>query len=148
MAAPLHARIREDVNRALKARDGQRVAALRLVVDALQQEEIAARKDLTDADILNILGREAKRRREAAAAFVAGGRPDRGKAEQAEADLIAAYLPRSLGDVELERVVRDVVAQQGAGAQLGKVIGAVMARVRSSADGTRVREVVSRILRS
>lgn len=147
--APLRERLRTDLVAALKAKDHIRVSTLRLVTDALQNEEIAQKKtSLTDEEVLRVLEREAKRRREAAEAYERGARPERAKAELGELQVIAAYLPEALTEAELEQVVREVIASQGGegSAAVGAIMKDVMAKVRGRADGARVKAVVSRIL--
>lgn len=149
MADSLRERVRGDMVHAMKASDRVRGATLRLVLDALQQEELSLKKtSLTDEEALRVLEREAKRRHEAAEAFEKGGRPERAENERAELAIISTYLPEQIGDTELEKIVRDVVAAEGTGASAtGAVMKAVMAQVRGKAGGARVKAVVSRILR-
>lgn len=145
----LRARLRADLTQALKARDTARVSTLRLLEAELHNEEIDRKQpELTDEEILRVLEREGKRRREAADAYRAGGRPDRERAELAEAEIIAAYVPPPLPDEELERIIREVIETSGLGApkDLGKVMGMVMGKVRGRADGERVRVLVSRTI--
>lgn len=141
-------RVRGEMVHAMKASDRVRAAALRLILDALQQEELSLKKtSLTDEEALRVLEREAKRRREAAEAFEKGGRSELAENERAELAIISTYLPEQMSDTELEKIVRDAVAAEGAGASAtGAVMKAVMAQVRGKADGTRVKAVVSRIL--
>lgn len=120
------------------------MSTLRGVLAAVTNEAIAQnREDLPDAEILRVLEREAKRRREAADVYDKGSRPDRAQAERAEADLIAAYLPSQLSDAELEAIVREAVSA-APDKNIGKIMGTVMARVRGKADGARVKALVSK----
>ncbi len=132
---------------ALKAGDRARGAALRLVLDALQQEELALKKiSLTEEEAFRVLEREAKRRREAADAFESGGRAERAANERAELTVISSYLPEQVSDAELEKIVQAVVATEGSAAAVGTIMKVVMAQVRGKADGTRVKAVVARLL--
>ena len=137
--------VRVDVTGAMKAGDKERVGALRLVLSELQK----ASKDGGD-DELAVLRRERKRRLEAASQFRDGGRPELADREEAEAELIAGYLPAELGDAELESLVTRAIADTGAtGARdMGQVMKAVMAASGGRADGkrasARVREALSR----
>lgn len=141
----LRARLQADLTAAMKKRAQGAVSTLRGVLAAVMNEAIAQkREDLPDADILRVLEREAKRRREAADVYDKGQRPDRAKAERAEADLIAAYLPSQLSDAELEVIVREAM-HATPDKNIGKIMGAVMAQVRGKADGTRVKALVSRL---
>jgi uncharacterized protein len=131
--------VQTDARDALKARDRDRVGALRLLVSALQTEAKAG-----NDDEIAVLRRERKRRLEAADAYREGGSAERASAEQAEADLIEAYLPAELSDGELGQLVDAAVAETGASAvrQMGSVMAAVMPKVAGRADGKRVSAAV------
>jgi uncharacterized protein len=123
----------------MKAGERDKVGALRMIANALQQEAKAG-----DADDVAVLRRERKRRLEAAEAYRNGGSVERADAEEAEARLIETYLPAEISDDELGQLVADAVAQSGAeGPQdMGKVMGAVMPKVDGRADGKRVSSAV------
>jgi uncharacterized protein len=131
---PIADQVKSDMTAAMKAGERDRAQALRLVLASLQQ---AAKEG---GDELAVLRRERKRRHDAAAAFRDGGRPERAEQEEAEAQLISAYLPDELPDSELERIVADAVRETGASEQrdMGKVMGRVMPEVGARADGRRV----------
>jgi uncharacterized protein YqeY len=135
--------VKDDVTSALKAGDRTRANALRLIANELQK---AAKED--GADSVEVLQRERKRRLEAAEAYRDGGREDLAGAEEAEADLIASYLPQQLSDDELRAIVGDAVAESGASSpkEMGKVMAAVMPQVKGRADGKRVSAVVKELL--
>jgi uncharacterized protein YqeY len=124
---------------AMKAGERDKVGALRMIANALQQEAKAG-----DADDVAVLRRERKRRLEAAEAYRDGGSVERADAEEAEARLIETYLPAEISDDELGQLVADAVAQSDAhGPQdMGKVMGAVMPKVDGRADGKRVSSAV------
>jgi uncharacterized protein len=124
---------------AMKAGERDKVGALRMIANALQQEAKAG-----DADDVAVLRRERKRRLEAAEAYRNGGSVDRADAEEAEARLIETYLPAEISDDELGQLVADAVAQSRAeGPQdMGKVMGDVMPKVDGRADGKRVSSAV------
>ncbi len=146
----LRERIAGDLREAMKASQSSRVSTLRLLHAQLINEEIAKKSPLADEDVLKVIQREAKKRREAAEAYRTGGRGDSASAEEAEHTVLEAYLPAQLSDADIEKVVREMIAAQpvhGTGAQ-GKLMGAVMANVRGQADGTRVRAIVERLLSS
>jgi len=132
-------KVQEDVRTAMKARDRDRAAALRMVVDALQQDA-----KLGDGDEVAVLQRERKKRLEAADAFRGGGRGEQADTEQSEAKLIEAYLPEQLSDEELGELVSAAIAETGATeqSQMGQVMSAVMPKVGGRADGKRVSQVV------
>ncbi len=131
--------IQADTKAAMKAKDKERVGALRLIADALQ-------KDLKSGgdDEVAVLRRERKRRVEAAEAYRSGGDSERADAEEAEAQLISGYLPAELSDEELTGIVDEAIAASGAtGPQdTGKVMGAAMGKVAGRADGKRVSALV------
>jgi uncharacterized protein len=128
-------RIQADTRAALKAGARDRVGALRLLANALQQEA----KLGTDDEVV-VLQRERKKRLEAAEAFRKGGSEDRAAAEEAESELIEAYLPQQLTDEELGELVSAAIDEAGASApgETGKVMSLVMPRVQGRADGKRV----------
>jgi uncharacterized protein YqeY len=131
--------VQADVRSAMRGRERDRVGALRMVANALQQEA----KEGNDDEVA-VLRRERKRRLEAAKAYREVGRDDRAEAEESEARLIDGYLPTQLSDDELGRLVDDAIAELGGGGpgDTGKVMGAVMSQVGGRADGRRVSEVV------
>jgi uncharacterized protein YqeY len=126
--------VRTDMNGALKARDSERVGALRLVLSELQK---AAKEGGTDE--LAVLRRERKRRLEAADQFRQGGRPELAEREESEAQLIATYLPAELDDSELDAIVSAAITETGATSpkDMGAVMKAVMAKAGGRADGRR-----------
>ena len=132
-------KVQEDVRTAMKSGERDRVAALRLVVDALQQDA-----KLGDGDEVAVLQRERKKRLEAADAFRDGGRDEQAAAEQTEAELIEAYLPEQLSDDELAELVDAAISETGATErkQMGQVMSAVMPKVAGRADGKRVSQAV------
>lgn len=130
---------REDVKTAMKARDRERVAALRLVVDVLQQDA-----KLGKGDEVAVLQRERKKRVEAAEAYEKAGRAEQAAAERFEAGLIEGYLPQQLSDEELAELVEAAIAESGASEQrqMGQVMSALMPKVGGRADGKRVSAAV------
>jgi uncharacterized protein YqeY len=132
-------KVQEDVRTAMKAGERERAAALRMVVDALQQDA-----KLGDGDEVAVLQRERKKRLEAADAFRGGGRGEQADTEQSEAKLIEAYLPEQLSDEELGELVSAAITETGATEQrqMGQVMSAVMPKVGGRADGKRISQVV------
>jgi uncharacterized protein YqeY len=137
-------RIQADATTAAKARDRDRLAALRLLLDALNKEAKEARGELDEQREVAVLKRERKRRAEAAEAYRKGGRDEPAAAEEAEAEMISQYLPAEISDDELEGLVADALSETGAASQkeMGKVMSAVMAKAGGRADGKRVSELV------
>ncbi len=132
-------RVQEDTKEAMRAGDRNRVGALRLIVNALQQDA-----KLGDGDEVAVLQRERKKRLEAAEAYRDGGRDDQAASEQAEAEAIEAYLPEQIGDEELDELVGVAIEEAGAEGpkQMGQVMSIVMPKVQGRADGQRVSEAV------
>jgi uncharacterized protein len=131
--------VQEDVRSAMKAGERERAAALRMVVDALQQDA-----KLGDGDEVAVLQRERKKRLEAVQAYREGGRGEQADVEQSEAELIEDYLPEQLTDEELETLVSAAIEETGASEQkqMGQVMSALMPKVGGRADGKRVSQAV------
>jgi uncharacterized protein len=131
--------VQRDTRDAMKAGDRDRVGALRMIASALQQDAKEG-----EGDEVAVLRRERKRRLEAATAFRDGGGDDRAAAEEAEAELIGAYLPAEMSDDDLAQIVDAAVAEAGAAEpkDMGKVMGIVMPKVGGRADGKRVSAAV------
>jgi uncharacterized protein YqeY len=150
LMAELKARLQSDLNTAMKARDELTTATLRMALTAITTEEVAgkAARQLDDDEVLKVLTREAKKRREAAEAFDAAGRSELADRERAEGAVLAGYLPAQLDDAELTELVRTVIAESGATApnQMGAVMKLVQPRVAGRADGRRVSDEVRRQL--
>jgi uncharacterized protein YqeY len=126
--------VRTDMTAAMKARESERVGALRMLLSELQK----AAKEGSD-DELAVLRRERKRRLEAAGQFREGGRPELAEREESEAELIDGYLPAELDEAELDALVKDAIAETGAAGpgDMGKVMKIVMAKAGGRADGKR-----------
>jgi len=143
-------RLQADLTTSMKARDELTTATLRMVLTAVGNEEVAgkAARQLSDDEVLKVIAREAKKRREAADAFTAGGRPDRAERELAEGAVLDAYLPVQLSDQELTALVREAVAEAGAsGPQaMGAVMKLVNPKVAGRAEGGRVAAAVKAAL--
>jgi uncharacterized protein YqeY len=132
---PILDQVKGDLATAMKAKERERVAALRLVLSELQK----AAKEGSD-DEMAVLRRERKRRRDAAAAYRDAGRDDLAEAEEREAEIIEAYLPAELDDAQLDELIDKAIASTGASSpkDMGKVMGQVMGAVAGRADGKRV----------
>jgi uncharacterized protein len=136
---PVLEQVQDDVKTAMKARDRERAAALRLIVDVLQQDA-----KLGKGDEVAVLQRERKKRVEAAEAYEQAGRAEQAAAERFEAELIEAYLPQQLSDQELGELVEAAISETGASGQrqMGQVMSALMPKVGGRADGKRVSAAV------
>jgi uncharacterized protein len=147
----LKARLRTDLNAAMRARDEVRKSTIRMALSAITNEEVSGTAhELSDEEILKVLTREAKKRREAAEAFESAGRPEQAAAERAEGDVLAEYLPKQLSDEELTQLVATAIATTGASgaSAMGQVMKAVTPQVAGRADGSRVAAEVRRQLAS
>jgi len=145
-------RLRADLNTAMRARDQVRMRTLRMALTSITNEEVAgaSARDLSDEEIMKVLTREAKKRREAAEAFAAAGRDEQAAAERAEGDVLAAYLPAQLDDDELGALVSAAIAETGAAGMkgMGQVMKVLTPQVAGRADGARVAAEVRRRLSS
>jgi uncharacterized protein YqeY len=145
-------RLNADLTAAMKARDELVTATLRMALTAVRTEEVAgkAARELSDQEVLVVLAKEAKKRREAAEAFTSGNRPGLAERELAEGTVLDKYLPAQLSDEELADLVREGLAESGISeiTQLGKAMKAVQAKVAGRAEGGRVAAEVKRQLTS
>jgi uncharacterized protein len=150
--AELKERLRADLNAAMRARDQVRMRTLRMALTSITNEEVAgtSARDLSDEEIVKVLTREARKRREAAEAFGAAGRDEQAAAERAEGEVLADYLPAQLGDDELTALVSAAITETGASGMqgMGQVMKLLTPRVAGRADGARVAAEVRRHLSS
>jgi uncharacterized protein len=150
LVAELKERLRADLNAAMRARDQVRMRTLRMALTSITNEEVAgaSARELTDDEVVKVLTREAKKRREAAEAFSAAGREDQAASERAEGDVLAGYLPAQLSDDELAALVAAVIAETGAAGMpaMGQVMKRATPQVAGRADGARVAAEVRRQL--
>jgi uncharacterized protein len=148
--AELKERLRADLNAAMRARDQVRMRTLRMALTSITNEEVAgdSARNLSDEEIVKVLTREARKRREAAEAFGAAGRDEQAAAERAEGKVLADYLPAQLTDDELTALVSAAVAETGASGMqgMGQVMKLLTPRVAGRADGARVAAEVRRHL--
>jgi uncharacterized protein len=136
--------LEDELSAAMKARDGERRDALRLILSALRSAEKEVGRPLHDDEELQVLQRERKRRLEAAEAFRGGGREEQATAEERELAVLEEFMPEPLGDEELEQIVDDAIAENGATSlrDLGRVMADVMPQVAGRADGSYVSQLV------
>jgi uncharacterized protein YqeY len=140
--------IERDYKQAFKANDRVVVSALRMLKSAIKNREIEVGRELTDEETIEVVSRETKRRREAAMQYQAGGRADLVAHEQADISIYGRYLPAQLSEAELLTIITETMAAVGASrpSDLGKLMGAVMAKVKGRADGAAVQAAVRRAL--
>jgi uncharacterized protein YqeY len=143
-------RLRSDLTAAMKARDEVTVRTLRMALTSVTKEEVAGRsaRELSDDEVVAVLTREAKRRREAADAFAGAGREQQAAAERAEGAVLDAYLPAQLTDAELGDLVAAAIEETGASGprEMGQVMKVLTPRVAGRAEGARVAAEVRRRL--
>ena len=146
----LKERLRADLTDAMRSRDQVRLRTLRMALTSITNEEVSGSSvhELSDEDIMKVLTREAKKRREAAEAYAAAGRADQAAAEQAEGEVLAGYLPAQLSDGDLSGLVIAAIAETGAAGMsgMGTVMKLLTPRVAGRADGGRVAAEVRRQL--
>ena len=132
----LKARVTEDMKNAMRAKDSARLSTIRLLLAAIKQREVDERIELTDADVLAVIDRMVKQRRDSIAQFEAGHRTDLADAERAEVAVLQAYLPAPLSDAEIDALIAEAIASTGAAglAGMGKVMGVLKPRLAGRAD--------------
>jgi uncharacterized protein YqeY len=140
----LKERINDDMKAAMRAREAARLSTIRLLLAAIKQKEVDERVHLADADVVAIIDKMIKQRRESIAQFDRGGRPELSAAEQAEIDQLQQYLPERLSDAEIDRMIEAAIGAAGVTgpAAMGKVMGSLKSQLAGRADMT---EVASRV---
>jgi uncharacterized protein YqeY len=146
----LQQRIESAMRDSMRARDERRTQTLRMAMSAAHNRQIEVGRALTDEDYVEILGKQVKQRRESIEAFRSGGREAMAENEEAEAAILAEFLPEPLSAEELESIVRAAITETGAAspADLGKVMGRVVPQTKGRADGKAVSDLVRRLLGS
>ncbi|MEN6520324.1 MAG: GatB/YqeY domain-containing protein [Armatimonadota bacterium] len=143
-------KLQNDLKTAMKARDELRTSTIRLALSAVRNLEIDKGRELTDEETLEVLAKEAKSRRESIEGAEKAGRPDIATKEAQELEILTVYMPKQLGEAEIEQLAKDAAAEVGAIdlKDRGRVMSALMPRVKGRADGKLVSRVVERILQS
>jgi len=141
-------RIDKEMKDAARAREAQRLNTLRMLKSAMKYREIETGKSLEDADVVGVVGTLIKQRRDSAAQYTAGGRPELAANENAEIAILEAFLPRQLTDDELSGLVQEAIAASGAKGpkEMGGVMKALMPKVAGKAEGKRVSDAVKAAL--
>ncbi len=142
-------RLQQDMKLALKSKDELTLSTLRLLLSSVSYARIEKGDQLTDDEVLQVLSREAKKRKESIEGAERAGRTDVAEREKAELQIISRYLPEQLSEAEVETLAREIAAEVGASdiKDRGKVMGPLMQRVRGRADGKLVSQIVERVLR-
>ena len=135
----LKERLQGDLTEAIRSRDELRSGTIRMVLTAITNEEVSGKsaRVLTDAEIITVLSREAKKRREAADAFKDAGHADRSERETSEGKIITEYLPEQLSEDDVKKIIADAITESGASgpAGMGLVMKAIQPKVAGKADG-------------
>ena len=144
----MRAAIESDLKQALKAGEKRRVATLRLLLSAFQNERIHAGRELTDEEAEAVIRRAVKQRREAIEQYTRGNREDLARGEGEELAILEAYLPSGLTEEEVEAVIRDIIREKGysTAREAGLVMKDLMALHRGRVDGKRAQEIARRLL--
>jgi uncharacterized protein len=128
----LKARVNEDMNAAMRAKDSQRLGAVRLLLAAIKQREVDERKDLDDPDIVSVIEKMIKQRRESIAQYAKAGRQELADIEQFEISVLQAYMPAALSESEIDAVMSEIGAKSMA--DMGRVMAALKTRLGGRAD--------------
>ena len=148
----LLAQIKGDLTSALKSGEKDKATTFRMLLSEIRNKEIelvtTENPEVTDEVVVSVIRKEIKKRRESIEAYQKGNRQDLVDKEQQELDLLSSYLPVSMTDEDLEKIVKVAIAQTGASSQadFGRVMGAVMAKVKGQADGGQISAIVKKIL--
>ena len=148
-AMSLKDRITEDMKTAMRAGEKERLATIRLILSGIKQREVDERITLDDSQVLTVIEKMVKQRKESIAQFEAGGRPDLVAKEAAEITILQTYLPAQLSDTELDALIAEAIASTGAATikDMGKVMGVVKAKAQGRADmgavGARIKQKLS-----
>ena len=143
-------RLQKDLTEAIRGRDETTSGTIRMVLTAITNEEVAGKEArvLSDEEVITVISREAKKRREAAEAFENAGRADKSALEKSEGEVIAKYLPAQLSEADIAAIIAEAIASTGAQgpADMGKVMGAVKPKIAGKADGGVVSALVKAAL--
>ena len=141
--------IQTQLMEAMKAKEDVKVSALRMLKAAILKFEVSGdRKEATDEDVLAIIKKEVKQRKDSIEQFKAGGRDEQAEQEKKEMDILMEYMPAQMEEAEIERLAKEVITATGAKskAEMGKVMGALMPKLKGMADGSMVNRVVMSLL--
>ena len=141
-------RLNNDLKEAMRGGDKLALETIRSLRGAIKNKEIEKGDKLTEEEILQVLQKAAKQRRESIKQYTEGGRPELAEAEQKELDIIASYLPEQMSAEEITAIAKEVIEETGAAsmADMGKVMGRIMPRVKGKADGNEVNRIVKMLL--
>ncbi|ERI09921.1 GatB/YqeY domain-containing protein [Aneurinibacillus aneurinilyticus] len=141
-------RLTDDMKQAMKDKDKLKLSVIRMVKSSIKNEEINQGKELSDDEVLTVLTRELKQRRDSLQEFEKAGRDDLAASARDEINILMEYMPEQLSEEEIRALVNEIIQQTGASSKkdMGKVMGALMPKVKGRADGTLVSKVVQESL--
>jgi uncharacterized protein YqeY len=146
----LKEKLQNDLTAAMRARDEVRSSTIRMILTAIKNEEVSGKeaRELSDAEVITVLSREAKKRREAAEAFTQAGASDRAEMEKAEGLVIAEYLPAQLSESDIKELIAAAISETGAAGpqQMGLVMKSIQPKIAGRADGGVVSSLVKAAL--
>ena len=145
----LLSRLNADMKTAMKAKDKESLQVIRMIKSSIQNEQIKEGHDLTEEE-LTVLSREMKQRRDSLHEFEEAGRDDLAEKVKSEIVIVEKYMPEQLSDEEIRQLVQEAITQTGASSmkEFGKVMGAIMPKVKGKADGNQVNAIVKELLQS
>lgn len=146
----LLSRLNYDMKTAMKAKDKESLQVIRMIKSSIQNEQIKEGHDLTEEEELTVLSREMKQRRDSLHEFEEAGRDDLAEKVKSEIVIVEKYMPEQLSDEEIRQLVQEAITQTGASSmkEFGKVMGAIMPKVKEKADGNQVNAIVKELLQS
>ncbi len=144
MTSPLKIRLKGDLNEARKSRDKLRTLVLSTTLSELRNHEIDLGADADDPEVLSVIAKALKRRKDAAEQMRAGGREELAQREEAEAEMLSAYLPKGLSEEEVREIVLEIVT--GGTTELGPIMGKLMPRLKGRFDGKEANRIVREVL--
>lgn len=135
-SSPLFDKINADIITAMKAKDEAGLSALRMLKSAIKYKEVDLKRDVTDEDVIDVLSKQAKQRKESIEGFEKGGRPEAAASEKAELTLIEKYLPAALSEAELAQLIEEAIKTSSAAGpkDMGKVMGILTPKIKGRAD--------------
>jgi len=145
----LKKRLQNDLKEAMKAKDSFKRDVIRFLMSAIKQVEVDNQKELSDEEIIKVIQKSIKQREESAKQYKEGGREDLAQKELKEAQILKSYLPKQLSDEELEEKVKEIIQEVGATSikEIGKVMGSAIKKLGTLADGKRINQVASKLLK-
>ena len=146
----LLSRLNDDMKTAMKAKDKESLQVIRMIKSSIQNEQIKEGHDLTEDEELTVLSREMKQRRDSLHEFEEAGRDDLAEKVKSEIVIVEKYMPEQLSEDDIRQLVQEAITQTGASSvkEFGKVMGAIMPKVKGKADGNQVNAIVKELLQS